>query len=77
MFKMSDLSIELYSTEKSYTFPFKDTSLYSVALNPSDIRPKQNWVGKLTFLLSALNLIISFLLTNKYCQHYNVNSSKI
>ena len=24
---MSDLSIEFYSTEKSYTFPFRDTSL--------------------------------------------------
>ena len=35
--------------EKSYTFPFKDTSLDSVALNPSDILPRQNRVGKLTF----------------------------
>ena len=65
MFNMSDLSIELWSTEKSYTFPFKNTSVDTVALNPSDIRPKQNQVGKLTFLLSALNLIISFPLRNK------------
>ena len=65
MFNMSDLSIEFYSTEKSYTFPFKDTSLDSEALNTSDIVPKPNRVGKLTFLLSALNLIISFPLTNK------------
>ena len=62
---MSDLSIELQSTEKSYTFTFKDTSLDSVALNPSDILPKKNRVGKLTFLLSALNLMISFSLTSK------------
>ena len=27
MLNMSDLSIELLPTEKSYTFPFKDTSL--------------------------------------------------
>ena len=42
MFNMSDLSIELKSTEKSYTFPFKDTSLDSVALNPLEILPRQN-----------------------------------
>ena len=52
---MSDLSIELQSTEKLYTFPFKDTSLDSAALNLSDILPKQNRVGKLRFLLLALN----------------------
>ena len=57
---MSDLSIELYSTEKSYTFSFKDTSLDSVFLNPSDIIPKQNRVGKLKILLSALNLNFFF-----------------
>ena len=43
----------------------KGTFLDSVALNPSDLLPKQNRVGKLTFLLSALNLIISFPLTKK------------
>ena len=37
-----DLSIELSSTEKSYTFPFKDASLDSVALNPLEILPRQN-----------------------------------
>ena len=42
MFNMSDLSIELWSTKKSYTYPFKDTPLDSVALNPSDILSKQN-----------------------------------
>ena len=36
MFIMSDLSIEWGSTEKSYTFPFKDTCLDSVSLNPTD-----------------------------------------
>ena len=65
MFNMSDLSVELKLTEKSYTFSFKDISSDSVALNPLDILPKQNWVGKLTFLLSALNLKIYFPLTNK------------
>ena len=60
MFNMSDLSIELLSTQKSYKFSFKDTSQDSAALNPSGMLPRQNWVGKLTFLLSALNLKISF-----------------
>ena len=51
MFNMSDLSVEFQCTEKSYTFPFKDTSLDSVALNPLNILLRQNWVGKLTFKL--------------------------
>ena len=34
MLKMLDSSIELKSTEKSYTFPFKNASIESVALNP-------------------------------------------
>ena len=42
MFKTSDLSIELQSTGKSYTFTFKDASLESVALNPLDTLPRQN-----------------------------------
>ena len=42
MFIMSDLSIELQSTENSYTFRFKNTSLDSVALNPLDILSRQN-----------------------------------
>ena len=65
MFLVSDLSIELLSTEKLYIFLFKDTSLDSVALNPSEISPKQNQVGKLKFLLLALNLIICFPLKKK------------
>ena len=52
---MSDLSTESLSTERSYTFPFKDTSLDSVALNPLHISQRQNWVGKLKLLLSAFN----------------------
>ena len=60
MFNMSDLSTELQSTEKSCIFPFKDTSLDSVALNTLEILTRQNLVGKLTFLLSALNLNIFF-----------------
>ena len=55
MFNMSDFSIKLKLTEKSYTFPFKGTSLDSAALNPSDILPKQNQVKKLIILLPALN----------------------
>ena len=62
---MSDLSIELLATDKSYTFSFKDTSLDSVALNPLEIFHRQNCVGKLAFLLSALNLNTPFPLTNK------------
>ena len=41
MFIMSDLSIELLSTEKLYTFPSKDTSLDSVALSPLEIFQRQ------------------------------------
>ena len=42
MFNMSDLSVALQSTGKSYTFPFKDTSLDSVAPNSLDMLPRQN-----------------------------------
>ena len=65
MFNMPDSSIELESTEKPSTSPFKDNSLDSLVLNPLDILPRQNWAKKLTFLLSALNLKSSFPLTNK------------
>ena len=41
---------------KICTFPFKDTSIDSVALNALDMLPRQNWIGKLTFLLLTLNL---------------------
>ena len=47
MFNMSDWSKKL-STEKSYTCSFKVSSLDSVALNPSEILPRQSSVGKLT-----------------------------
>ena len=50
---------------KSYTFLFKDASLDTILLNSSDILPKQNQVGKLAFLLLALNLKVSFTLTKK------------
>ena len=36
-------------------FSCKGTSLDSRALNPSDILPRQNWVGNVTYMLSALN----------------------
>ena len=42
MFNMSDLLIELQSTEQSYTFPSKDISLDLVALNPLDKFLRQN-----------------------------------
>ena len=59
------LFLPIKSTEKSYTFPFKDTSLESIAPILLDVLPSQNSVGQLTFLLLALNLQISFPLTNK------------
>ena len=60
MFNMSNELIE-----KSYTFQFKNTSLDSLALNPLEILSRQNYVGKLTFLLLPLNLKIYFPLRNK------------
>ena len=42
MFKMLDLSTALYSTEKSYTFPLKDTSFKSLLSNSLDMLPRQN-----------------------------------
>ena len=53
MLSTSNLSMELWLAEKSYIFPFKNTSLDSAALKPLDILPRQNWVGKLTFVLST------------------------
>ena len=55
MFKM--LAIYQYNCNqlKNHTH-FKDTSLEWIALNLLDMLPKQNWVGKLTFSLLALNL---------------------
>ena len=41
------------------------TSLDSAAKTLLDILPRQKWVGKLTFILSALNLKISFQLASK------------
>ena len=46
MFNISQLLVELKPAEKSYTFSFKDSSLGSILLNPSDIIPKQNPVEK-------------------------------
>ena len=60
MLNMSDLSIELKSTEKSYTFPFKDTFLDSVVLNPLDILPRQKWVGKLNIFIFGFKFIDFF-----------------
>ena len=65
MFKMSDLSIKLYSNEKSYTFSLRNGSLKSSLLNSLEMLPRQNRGGKLLFLLVALNLWIYFPFTNK------------
>ena len=53
MFQMSDLSVALKSTEKLYTFPFKEISLELIVPNVYDMDMlfRQNWGGKLTFLL--------------------------
>ena len=59
MLNMSHLSLILKLTEKSYSFPLKDTSLVSLESNSLDMLPIQNWEGKLTFLISVkLNLIL-------------------
>ena len=42
MFKMSELLIALQLTEKSYTFPFKGTSLESITPNLLYVLPRQN-----------------------------------
>ena len=56
MFYMSDLSAALQSTKKSHRLSLKNTSLDSTVPNLLDMLPRQNWVGKLAFLLLALNL---------------------
>ena len=42
MFSMSDISIALKLTERSYTFTFKNTSLNSVPPNPLDMLLRQD-----------------------------------
>ena len=42
MFKMLDLSMELQSTEKSYLFSSKETSLETIVPNLLDMLPGQN-----------------------------------
>ena len=64
MFYISDLSTELQLTEKSYIFPFTDTSLDPVLLDPLEILSRQNWVGKLEFIIS-FKFKDFFPLTNK------------
>ena len=63
MFNMSDLSTASKLIKKSSS-P-KSTSLDSVAENPLDMLPRQDWVQKLMLPLFALNLKIYFPLTNK------------
>lgn len=73
----SDLSKELYSTERPYTFSFKDTSLNSVLLNPSNILPKQSRVERLALLLSALNLKVYNVNSNIYCVCFSKINSRL
>ena len=64
MFNISDLSIVLWSTEKSNPFPFRDTSLESIGLNAIDMLSWKNWVGELAFLIIDFKLI-DFFVFNK------------
>lgn len=73
----SDLSKELYSTERPYTFSFEDTSLNSVLLNPSNILPKQSRVERLALLLSALNLKVYNVNSNIYCVCFSKINSRL
>ena len=60
---MSSFLIELWSTEKSYTVPFKEISLYSSFEKSFDMLPKQKLY--LLMLSFTLNLEISVLFTYK------------
>ena len=68
---MSDLSIEMYSTEKSYTFPFKDTSLDPVGINPLEILPKQRLCWKVNIFIVGFKLKY-FLSINKQITHISI-----
>ena len=64
---MWELLIALQLTEKSYTFPFKGTSLESITPNLLYVLPRQNWVEKSTFLL--LTFLSFLLLTYRFLFH--------
>ena len=57
IFNISDLS-KVLLTEKPYTFPFNNNYPESISSNLIDNLSWQNWVGKLQFMLSALNWYI-------------------
>ena len=57
IFNISDLS-KAVLTKKPYTVPFNDNYPESISSNLIDNITWQNWVGKLQFLLSALNWYI-------------------
>ena len=64
MLRMSSVLIELWSTEKPYAVPFKESLLCSSFVKPFDTLPKQKIKQ---FMLSFfLNLQISILFTYKY-----------
>ena len=78
MFTVLALSVELQSTEKSYTFSFKDTSLEPIKPILFDMLPRQNWAGRLTFPSLVLNLNISFLeQISNYHHYFNIKTSNI
>ena len=60
---MTSFLIELWSTEKSYTVPFKEISLCSSFVKLFDTLPKQK--SYKLMLSFALNLQISVLFTYK------------
>ena len=69
MFTVLALSVELQSTEKSYTFSFKDTSLGPIKPILLDMLPTQNWAGRLN--ISFLEQI------SNYYHYFNIKTSNI
>ena len=66
--------IELGSTEKSYTVPFREIALCSCFVKSSDTFPKQ--ILYQLMLSFALNLKILVLHASNFDHHCNVNLSK-
>ena len=73
MFKASDLLTALQSTEKPYTYLFKDTSSAS---NLLDMLPRQN--GDVNIFINFFKLVFFSLQWTNNCYHHgNANSIKI
>ena len=71
---MSDLSIDL--TEKSYTFPFKHTSLDPVALNPIHMLPRQTWKVEI-FIVGFKLISIKMETQAKFCVCFTKINTKL